>query len=358
MILSIIVRFIYEFYVPNPAFKAIERVGWLLCVSSLLPVFVRHYYLLEKANDLQLGLKSRLFLSTVKGAWMIYLVNGTIPVMVLITASIIKNGSMEDTLEVINDVASVLMLVQCLIATMFLCWYIFRAPNDRFCLKTQFITLVGFAITYSGVALMAQLFRVGEIEKNLLAVVLPMFVILMDYAWPVFVSMKVQKKNKKRNSIKSIKSVKEPKKETSVDSLCRKAIQRSTKSNENIELGSFEDELETILASEKLSQSFSRFLAQEYCLEYLMFLQDIETYRYTFYDLELNQIKQLKDQIVEEYLMPSAVNELDMPSRIQESYWLDQQIKPDLFLEAEMWVKQYLIDHHLSRFQNWQDDCE
>jgi hypothetical protein len=351
MIISILLRFIYEFIWPFVGLKAIERVLWLLCVASLLPVFIRHYYLVGKAQELQVGVKSRRYLATNHGAWVAYVINGIIPVVVLVIVSLRGNESIDIITGKVNNVGSILMLIQCVFATAFLCWYIFSAPKDSLGLKTQFLALVVVAIGYSCVAMMAQLFGIGEIQKTLLAVTVPTVVLCLDYAWPVFVSMKLRKRNKR----KAIKDT------SGVDSLCRKALQRSTcSSTEQIELGSaLEDELERILSSPKQSESFSRFLAKEYCLEYLMFLQDVEAYRYCFYDFEVRKVREVKDQIVEDYLIPNSVNELEeLPQKIQELYWIDTQIKPDLFLEAEVWVKQYLVDHHLARFENWFDEVE
>jgi hypothetical protein len=192
---------------------------------------------------------------------------------------------------------------------------------------------------------------------------------VIDFALPVVVSMRLQRMNKLKVHA-PMDGEMTPKKEsetvvrkTTVDSLARKALSRSnlssTSSDVDVQNGEqIEDVLDRILLSEKLSASFSRFLAREYCLEYLMFLQAVESYRYQFYDESTVLLRQMKEQIIEEYLLPNAVNEIDVPARVQEKYWMNTPLQADLFLEVEAYVKQYLIEHHVSRFQLYYEDCE
>jgi ABC-type multidrug transport system fused ATPase/permease subunit len=364
-IISIAVRICHDFWFSWEGFKAIERIGWNVAAASLLPVFIRHYHLLRKSKLLQEGkLVTFSYYATVRGAWFVYLICASVPICTLIIIAFVVPP--DQVLNRIGDATSILMLAQCVIAGLFLAWYIFGAKRDSLHIKTQFITFMVFATLYAGVALLVTLFGIGEIEKILLAIIVPTILLVIDFALPVIVSIRLQRMNKQ--TVHSIEDTNKTEGETvvrktTVDSLARKALSRSNISSKASDVDDqtvepIEDLLDQILLSEKLSASFSRFLAREYCLEYLMFLQAVESYRYNFYDESTVLLRQMKEQIIEEYLLPNAVNEIDVPARVQEKYWMNTPLQADLFLEVEAYVKQYLIEHHVSRFQLYYEDSE
>ncbi|KAJ3261378.1 hypothetical protein HK103_005986 [Boothiomyces macroporosus] len=117
--------------------------------------------------------------------------------------------------------------------------------------------------------------------------------------------------------------------------------------------------LNKILATPALLELFSDFLAREYCVETLIFIQAIEQYRKIARMGNIGLLKVQRNRIVEEFLMANAINEMNLPfkmkvdicKKVQELSTSDK-LHIDLFDTLDSHIKDSLIDNKIARFAN------
>ncbi|KAJ3324461.1 hypothetical protein HDV06_006872 [Boothiomyces sp. JEL0866] len=115
--------------------------------------------------------------------------------------------------------------------------------------------------------------------------------------------------------------------------------------------------LAKILATPALLELFSEFLAGEYCVETLMFIQAIEQYRKIARMGNVGLLKLQRKRIVEEFLIANAINEMNLPFKMKvdtckkvEELSASNELHVDLFDVLDTHIKDSLIDNKIARF--------
>ncbi|KAJ3276208.1 hypothetical protein HDV01_005656 [Terramyces sp. JEL0728] len=114
-----------------------------------------------------------------------------------------------------------------------------------------------------------------------------------------------------------------------------------------------------ILATPALLEMFSEFLAAEYCVETLLFIQSIDQYRKIARMGNVGLLKLQRKRIVDEFLVANAINEMNIPFRMKveackkvEQLSSLNELAIDLFDVVDSHIKDSLIDNKITRFAN------
>ncbi|KAI8910176.1 RGS domain-containing protein [Gorgonomyces haynaldii] len=185
-------------------------------------------------------------------------------------------------------------------------WYLVRAPEDPFFIRWQYLgatisqCIVLDSLTFVGInpVLIFTVFGVG-----------PLVVLLIELGMPLL------------------------------------AVFRFKQSVQNLD-----HSIDAVLTDQHLFFQYSRFLAQEYALENLLFLKHVAIYKKTSPDKLLYQ----KSQIMKQFIFSDAPCEINIPESLKRElmhYFSCPEHDTRLFDRTADYVKKMLLMHSFDRFQ-------
>ncbi|KAJ3348227.1 hypothetical protein HDU91_006604 [Kappamyces sp. JEL0680] len=320
---------------------------WILSLGSLIPILIRHYFLLRASKLQQLisqggvGANALIFdviklkaWTSESRTWLVFGATFAAPLVVVLACISILPP--EGFFFVIN----MILFVQSSFLVVFTGWYLVRSPMDNLGIKIQFLSAVALIFFYTMTVLVCYITKTNWIGAQLLASLIPCMVFVILVAWPVAVCIKMSREDRAR-----------PRSQILYHQQLGQPFVRTSQRRLS------ETPLDSILSNPVLVEAFSKFLEREYCVENLLFLQEMQKYRSASEssDYSYSQVLNMRNELVAGFVAPSSPNQVNLPGTIVKPI-LEMARSPYdakssiLLFEAEQHVRQLVSENHLSRF--------
>lgn len=351
----------------SPAFRSSNTAGfyllWELSVATLLPCFIRHNYLLKIAQ-LQKDLITRdrkdfsssetfkkyKYYSSERMTWINFALVAFMPVVTTLVFFSIGDPFSGRKFE---QVCHLILFIQVIITSIYCVYYLYGQEPDNYGIKLQYICSVCIIAGYAVFLGLSYALKM-EIVATFASILAPIGVCLVDLVWPVYVCRKITKDNLKTDfrSLKqfSNQTLTFDTKLTHLESVLDTVNipKRSHSSNySRIELEkreSTDEFLDMIISSYALSEQFGNFLAKDYSVQNLLFVERVSCWRSAEDDLVKAD---LLANIIENFLDKDAVNQICIPGSIA----VMRDIDPvDCILQADVHIRNLIHQNHLNRF--------
>nr|KAJ3418567.1 hypothetical protein HK105_008161 [Polyrhizophydium stewartii] len=393
----------------------------MLLMPSFLATFLRQYFLLKLPvlqaqlldhrtvvdPDQYMSVSKRLsrvkFLSTELGAWLFYLPNAVVVVAIevylLIFADFDKIAlGQPTTLTLYNGAVS---LIEVIVAAVVLLSYLPRAPRENFLIAEQFY-VVTFMIVLDLVVNVIWTVVPSISDVNDIISILTVFgAAIVDLCFPLwlllsqpkyknewtprksssrfrgetrtFASMSRDYGQHSTSNDDSIQSITSPKGVHRENSSPLNTVNGSTKTMPNstktdpttASAKAKQLKISQIMANSALNDAFCKYLAREFSLESLLFLEAVRNYRdrlrkSSVQPPSIDYVRDLSNRINQEFVLPNAVNEVNLPRKVVDKLMEDLRAVAagstsvravHIYDEAYEHIEQMLAVNHLRRFQ-------
>ncbi|KAJ1343310.1 hypothetical protein BSLG_002336 [Batrachochytrium salamandrivorans] len=372
-----------------------------MAVCAFIPTYVRHYFLLQRPilqtklldyetmvdPDKYKALSRRLirikFLSSETFALGFYLINCGACLIPFIYYFTITDFSLM-ALNLTNPADSYLVnisLIQVSISLVFLLSYGPRSPRDNFQIMNQFymitaLTMLNCVTTVTG--LVSESTRINYICFTISSV-FSFLAVMIDLAIPLQFLIKRNHRYKvdktHSTSTKSctcklstsnpirlfrLNSMEDSRKESSIYPVSSGITLESN--TPPIRLMSVQKSISKIMADPVLHAEFCKYLAREFALENLLFIESVKRYKECLRKSPTNAtMEPLADKIMSEFILPNSVNEVNLSKKTVVELnihlnttllgLLDIEKALTIFDEAAEQIEHMLVSNHLRRFQ-------
>ncbi|KAH6569163.1 hypothetical protein BASA60_008335 [Batrachochytrium salamandrivorans] len=328
----------------------LRSICLIVTVCCYAPTYLRHYYLLRlpilqtklldyetmvdpvKYRLLSRSLIRTKFLSSEMGAWTFFFIN-FIPLMIIGIVYLLEADfnlmaigmpNPTDLYLVKMGVAVVLM------SSIFVIWYGSSAPKENFRIMQQFYAVTVSSLVTATVLLLG--LNSGNLHTNriclLIATIFTFLILCIDIIMPLQFLITNQRYNLVRPSLSLRKSKKSQRKgsgdsprrknqyadalngdHTAHDLVSSSSHNTSTISSSSSKKGSSWT-IPKIIDDPLLRKAFCQYLAREFSMESLLFLETIKLYKQKVRRSPTKEtIKSLSDKIMAEFIAPNSVNE-------------------------------------------------
>ncbi|KAJ3348228.1 hypothetical protein HDU91_006605 [Kappamyces sp. JEL0680] len=349
---------------------------WTLSVASLLPVLIRHYFLLQAAMiqtrmmEGDVAIERSLLQRTKrwtseKSAWLVYFAWSFVPVVSLVVVFALTSQNL-DTISFFVAFNAQLFVIA-LVTISFAFWYLARSPADNFGIKYQFMSSVGLVFLstiFIGIVLI-----VKDQSKFALVttVIVPTAVMLTDLVWPLVVCYRITRDNANRQSIIVLSSISSKTQSMSpvehLDDYVLSSVleenktpmripQRKTSTviRDMVYSAPQEDsEIDKILADPTLTLLFAMFLAREYSLENLLFLQAVSKLFMIPPEQSVQYITS-RSILINEFIVQGSANQVNLPGQLVTTIVTEDPTSREGMSQADRHIRSLLKANCLSRF--------
>ncbi|KAH6565838.1 hypothetical protein BASA50_000060 [Batrachochytrium salamandrivorans] len=386
-----------------PVFSYIRIIGVVMASCVFVPTYVRHYYLLQlpilqtqlldyetmmdldKYKALSRSLVRIKFLSSEKFAFSFFSINFILCLIVTLYGLAatdfdllaLGHSTPGDSYSINISIAQVG------VSLVFLLSYGPWAPKDNFQIMNQFyiITLLTMLNCFAAVIGLVS----GSISINEISITISSFcgflAIVIDLAIPLQFMVNGSRYRTRVAKLDGIKlnnnkvAVSSPsyrmrtsptnqyhEGETMIEltSAGSSSLESTLDEGRTSQVGQYT--ISGILADKVLRTAFRKFLAREFAMESLLFIEAVRRYKERIQALPTKStIEAMTDMIMTEYILPSSVNEVNLPKstvtklniQIAASLTgvLDLEATVAIFDEAVLHIEQMLVLNHLRRFQ-------
>lgn len=205
-----------------------------------------------------------------------------------------------------------------------------RAPKDNFFIKPQLYVIQILTVIDIFILALVNLYPGAPIFLCVSNVIIT-FVIAVDILVPIYLvffrfKYEVEKAVSVRRALLVQTTLKSNVSETDSaripdDSYLRVATDKKKKKHLSINSQSKSSQglsVQTILDSPKLKEAFTKYLAREFSLESLAFIEVVLRYRQQFSQPQTREnILALCDRIINDYMTPTSVNEVNLPVHVK-----------------------------------------
>ncbi|KAJ8331290.1 hypothetical protein O5D80_000224 [Batrachochytrium dendrobatidis] len=392
----------YDYF---PLIIYIRTITYIIPMCCFMPTYLRHYFLLqlpilqtklldyetvvspEKYRELSKALKRTRLLSNERAAWIFFAI--IFSVTMCIGLWVLHKANFDSiALSLTNDVdtfISFMSLFHVIVASVFLLSYGPRSPKENFQIMNQFYTVTALttASLLFSVSLVFNLNPTASYVCHTLGTVLPAAAVIVDLAIPLqfLITNKRYKLELTRNSrSKSSLWLKQASNSTrSADSSQVDTIERvSTYSYNNDspatsptamiphtaikQRKNMSYTIARIIADPTLHDAFCKYLAMEFSMESLLFIEAVKIYKEKVKESPITEtVMKLSIKIAAEFIIPNSVNEVNLPKKIVLKLntelaaalegEFDMKKASAVYDDAAEHIEQMLALNHLRKFQ-------
>ncbi|KAK6099777.1 hypothetical protein MT418_001162 [Batrachochytrium dendrobatidis] len=380
----------------------LKNICLTITVCSYGPIYLRHYYLLrlpvlqtqlfnyetmvdpEKYKKLSRSLVRTKFLSSEAGAWMFFAIN-FIPLMG-IGIYYLLNANFDEMAIGIPNPADLYMVKMCVsvifISSLFVIWYGAGAPKENFHIMKQFYVVTVSSLITATVLLIGV--TSGDLHTNRLCFAIAFVMTFLTLSVDILMPLQYLVTNQRYNTVvlSSSKKSKAHKRkymgihahkmagsngvilssETNVNDYSSTGSDSSSKINSQTSKKSGTYTIPKIIDSPPLRDAFCQYLAREFSLENLLFLETVRLYKEKVRQVPtIANVKQISDKIMTEFIAPNSVNEVNLPKKDVNKLTaalhtalgneLNVELALTVFDDAARHIEEMLALNHLRKFQ-------
>ncbi|KAI8925023.1 hypothetical protein BC831DRAFT_284696 [Entophlyctis helioformis] len=399
-----------------PYWVPYERFQWVLlskamaCLPTYHAIFMRHYFLLrlpvlqnelldhktmvdpDKYKETRAKLERVKLLSTEFAAWCFYIPHAaiTVGVYVYFAATVDIDAFLARKSTMLANVRSGIYVLEVLSASGWLFWYLPRAPKENFRIGEQFyafmlLTDAVFIVTLTVMFLFRTSYA-AQIFDDAFGTMC-VFTIVMINALHPFATIYREKRrlftSSARSSMSSVNInshddrsstssqnqapslAKSPSEVTATSATSTAPMMRQAGHQPSAKAkGSHSLTIPKILADQTMRGAFCQYLAREFSMESLMFIEAVKSYRETLSATNMpgmDQIRSATEKILEEFIVANSVNEVNLPKKCVDK--IHQNIRDVIeatvgrdraayvFDEGAEHIEAMLAVNHLRKFQ-------